>query len=520
MNGLRVLGWIVKADVLERTRRYSFLVTILATLYLGYLVDNGTIGVHLGRCRPLPTSAWTGMMMALCTITFVCLVGFYVVGNAVARDRTTGVGQILAATSMSSRMYVLGKQLSNFIVLSIVTCILAGGAVLIQVFEGKGLELRPLLSPFLFLALPAMFFTGAAAVLFECVWFLRGVFGVIVYFFLFTALVVVPMETGSMAYDVYGLKLAMDRIQADARRAVPDYDGNFSIGTDAVTYAHMTDMRWEGISWSAADAGHRALPLLYAVALTLAGGLFFDRFAGSRRERRVAAESAHAPRRGRRLATALPHLAGSVLESAAAPWGFTRMLLAEMRLMLRGLPWWWYLVGLGLWIASVSLDIRAARANVLPFLWLLPVLLWSAMGTREDRFRTGGVLFSAPRPLARQFTAAWGAGLIAALVAASGLIVRLACSGNGGALLALCAGALFIPSLAAALGVWSGSSRPFEALYVGLWYVGPLHHIGSIDFMGTTDSAVAAGSPAVFAVAAVALFAAAIAGRRRQIEGM
>ena len=519
MKGATAIFWLVKADVLERTRRYSFLVTVIATLYLGYLVDNGTVGVHLGRAHPLPTSAWTGMMMALCTITFVCMVGFYVVSNAVARDRETGVGQILAATSMSSLTYVLGKELSNFIVLFVVTCILAAGGLLIQAFEGTGFEPWPLLAPFLFLALPAMFFTGALAVLFECVGFLRGVFGNILYIFLFSALLMLPMETGSRALDVYGLKFAMDALQADVKTAVPDYDGNFTIGTGAVQYAQTKEIRWEGIHWNAAEAAQRGLPFLYAAALTIAAGFFFDRFAKSPGEKGARTKTARPFLSRLGLAQTLPRIAGRLLDSAAAPWLYSRMLLAETRLMLRGLPWWWYAAGLGLWIASLSLDLSLARENVLPFLWLLPVLLWSATGTREARHGTGGVMFSAPRPLARQFMAAWGAGVIVALVAASGLIVRVGVAGEQGALIALCAGAVFIPSLAAALGVWSRSARTFEAIYVALWYLGPLHHIPQIDFMGTTDRAVAAGSPAVFAAAAAVLFAAAVRGRRNQIRG-
>ena len=517
MRSWRGLAWLVRADVLERTRRYSFLVTVVATLYLGYLVDSGTVGVHLGRARPLPTSAWTGMMMALCTITFVCMVGFYVVSNAVARDRETGVGQILAATSMSSLMYVLGKALSNFVVLAAVTCILAAGGMLIQAFEGTGFEVWPLLSPFLLLALPAMVFTGALAVFFECVRFLRGVFGTVLYIFLFTLLLMLPMATGSRALDVYGLNLAMERLQADVRAAVPDYDGHFTIGTSATRYAKTTDVRWEGIDWNAAEAPGRALPLLYAGALALAGGFFFDRFAPARGERHSRAKKTRSSRAWLTRVRGIPNVAGRMLDSAAAPWVYSRMLMAETRLMLWGLPWWWYVAGTGLWVASLTLSIDAVRADVLPSLWLLPVLLWSQMGTREARHRTGGILFSAPRPLARQFMAVWGAGFAVALIAASGLIFRLAAAGDTGTLISLGAGALFIPSLAAALGVWSGTARTFEAMYVALWYAGPLHHIPALDFMGTTEQAIAAGSPAVFAAAAAVLFAAAVEGRRRQI---
>jgi hypothetical protein len=51
---------------------------------------------------------------------------------------------------------------------------------------------------------------------------------------------------------------------------------------------------------------------------------------------------------------------------------------------------------------------------------------------------------------------------------------------------AFLAGAVFIPSMALALGVWSGSSKAFEAIYTVWWYIGPAHHTPGLDFMGTS----------------------------------
>jgi hypothetical protein len=66
------------------------------------------------------------------------------------------------------------------------------------------------------------------------------------------------------------------------------------------------------------------------------------------------------------------------------------------------------------------------------------------------------------------------------------------------------AAVLFIPSLALALGIWSGNSVPFEALYTVWWYVGPGHQLPGLDFMGTT---LASARPQYFAFAAAMLFA-------------
>jgi ABC-type transport system involved in multi-copper enzyme maturation permease subunit len=117
MKALHVVYAIARADFLERVRRYSYLVTLLFAVYLGYAAGTGQISLRLGNYRGLYTSAWIGAMVSLVTTTFVSLVGFYIVKNAVDRDRQTGVGEILAATPLSKASYLLGKFLSNFAVL-------------------------------------------------------------------------------------------------------------------------------------------------------------------------------------------------------------------------------------------------------------------------------------------------------------------------------------------------------------------------------------------------------------------
>ena len=73
------------------------------------------------------------------------------------------------------------------------------------------------------------------------------------------------------------------------------------------------------------------------------------------------------------------------------------------------------------------------------------------------------------------------------------------------------AGAIFIPTLALALGIWTGGSKAFEAVYIVWWYIGPAHHVPGLDFMGTT----AASSNAVPYLIATTLLLAAAYWRRR-----
>ncbi|MEP7357839.1 MAG: hypothetical protein ABI847_11400, partial [Anaerolineales bacterium] len=114
-----------------------------------------------------------------------------------------------------------------------------------------------------------------------------------------------------------------------------------------------------------------------------------------------------------------------------------------------------------------------------------------------------------------QLPAAWLAGFLVTALAGSGALVPLLLAGDSASALAWLGGAVFIPSLALAMGVWSGSGKLFEVVYLLWWYLGPLHprDIPALDFTG------AAGAQywPIYLGLAVALFAAAALGRRLQI---
>ncbi|MGB9241080.1 MAG: hypothetical protein WCC19_19855, partial [Terriglobales bacterium] len=154
---------------------------------------------------------------------------------------------------------------------------------------------------------------------------------------------------------------------------------------------------------------------------------------------------------------------------------------------------------------------NAARQGVLTAAWLWPALVWSQMGARESRYSTQSLIFCSARTLQRQLPAVWVAGFIVALLTGGGYALRLLANADLPLLVAWFAGALFIPSFALALGVWSGTSKPFEAIYTVWWYLGPLNHAPGFDFIG---SASATSWPVSYIVLSAVLVSAAYFGRR------
>jgi len=111
----------------------------------------------------------------------------------------------------------------------------------------------------------------------------------------------------------------------------------------------------------------------------------------------------------------------------------------------------------------------------------------------------------------------WAAGVCLALLTGAGAGFRACLARDWTHLFAWGTGAMFIPALALALGVWSGTSKLFEGLYTAMWYAGPVQPTPALDFMGTSP-VVSLHIPLYYLAATVGLLALAAVGRRRQIR--
>jgi hypothetical protein len=529
VNALRAIFAIARADFFERTRRYSFFLALLFAVFLGYATATGKLFIQFDEYRGLYTSGWIGTLVAMVITCFVSLIGFYIVKNSVERDRSTGVGQILAATPLSKTTYAFGKFLSNFAVLSSMVAVLAVAALVMQFWaaEDSKIDLWALLSPFLLLALPAIALTAVAALCFEMLPLLRGGFGNIAWFFVWDFGIAAPVLSGRRWLDPTGLISVMNSLGAEASRYVPGYHGGMSFTIDIGQHVQVVQAwRWPGIAWDAQSALLRLMWFAVACAIVPFAALVFDRFDSTKSHKTKIREKKPGPL----AASQTPAAAGAA--HAVAPVHLTplatttranalaRIFFAEIRLALFGLRWWWYAVALGLLVAQLLAPLEVSRGPILASAWMWSVFVWSGMGARESRFATRSLLFSCSNILPRQFLACFLAGLSVAFLTGAGAAVRLAMAADSLGLLAWLAGALFLPSLALFLGIFSSTSKPFEGLLTAFWYVGPMNHTPGLDFTGAANGTHTISYAFIYIALAAALFISAFALRSRQLRSV
>jgi len=528
MTTWRLLYHLARADFLQRVRSYGFLVTLGFTAYFCYIClpphQASYVTLQMGGHRGIYNSAYVGTLVAMETTLILSLAGFYLVKNAIERDNRTGVGQILAGTPLTKPLYTMGKTLSNFGVLAVMSGVIAVAAGVMQLARHEDTRIRigHLLAPFLFIVLPVMATVAGVAVLFEVIPMLRGGLGNVIYFFLwiFACAAMAGLHAAGGGWlrgaDFMAFSVAIPSMRSACDLAFPGCATatDFSIGFNFGEHWNLTTFQWAGVEWTAGIVAGRLLWFGVAAGCALLAGALFHRFDPSReRGGKAATQVEESPQREAiQVRIVAPRATLSRLPSGDRQFRFGAMVRAELRIALKGVSRWWYMVALLLAIGGMVSPPAVSRGFLIAA-WIWPILIWSALGTREARQGTSQLVFSTPHPLRRQLPACWLAGVAIALLTGLGPALRLLAAGNGSGLAAWLTGALFIPTLALALGVWSGSSKLFEVVYTLLWYAGPANQIGPLDYMG-----VAGGSASVFLLCTVALAALAVAGRKRQIR--
>ncbi|MEZ3143624.1 ABC transporter permease [Halobaculum sp. MBLA0143] len=546
MSTLRSVYHIARADYLQRTRSRQFLAVLAFVVSLGYVVSVG--GLELVYTRDLgafdyefyygrSNAAWVGTEAALVGTFFVAFGGFYVLKNTLARERRTGMDELLPSMAVSDRLYLLGKWLSNVAVVCTILVVLAAATVVLHAVNGVGqTQIVPLTLPIFLLAVPLGCLVAGVALLFETIDPLSGSAGNAVYFlgtvvvasWAYSAPVAGGVVPPVVAYtEPFGYTAVYAATHDTLTGVVPAYAGGPPV-FGQVSGGEEFTFTWTGGGWPGWVYLKWALFAVGGATVAAAGTVTFDRFtAGERgsvlRSLLPVGDSADTETDESSDAT-VPgggEPAGdtdvTTLVESLTPvrsrngGGLGRLLVAEARIALLGRRRVWYLGAVSLFLFGVLAD--GLRGLVAPVAILWPVFLLSETGVRTRRHQTRELVVSSSHPVG-QLAAEWavGAGVLASLLAPARL--PAAAGGDTLALLGFVATVAFVPSFALALGSYTGSTRAFEASYLALWYVGPVNGATAVDFAASTDGV----TPATllgFTAVGVALLGAALLGRSR-----
>jgi hypothetical protein len=474
----RTLAAIAVADFRDRVRRPAYLVTVLGAVALGYLAaPPGTSDYAMfkvGGFRGMYNSSYLGTLLALVGALWLALGGFYVVKNAITKDTSSGVGQILAASPVRNLAYLLGKFLSNLLILSTMAGFLALTALGMLLLRGESGTIDPigLWLPFPLLCLPALAVSAAAAVLFESVRPLRGGAGNILWFFAFLA-------ASAGGWFTIGLSEITASLRKDLLAQHPEVtETEISLGL-TVEEVGLQTFRWSGLEVTGGLVAGQLGLLLAAVLIAAVPAVWFSRFDPSR-ARLPVRTAAGRPSDPEPVAGAFTATRPRTAVRRGNP--FRRLVAGELRVLLKGQSRWWWAGLVGLTGLALFVPAAGGLNVVLLLAWIWPVLVWSRMGAHAFVHEVH-VLVEAGSGAHRRALAEWLAGAAVAALAGAGPLIRMLLTGDGAGVAAWVAGAALIPALALLLGSLSRSPRLFQVVYLGLWYA-VLNRTAAVDFLG------------------------------------
>ena len=480
----RIACALLVADLRQRTRSLRFWIVALAIavstwwclppMAAGYMIV--AIGDHH---RGFYSSAWIGMVLAMMSLLWG-LVGFYLVRGTVQRDFDTRVWQLLGTSSMRRSAYLLAKWASHVALMGGLLCATLAVGLVVQLVraEDRHVDLWELVKPSLFIALPTLAFSATLAIWFDVIPPLRRTAGNIAFFFVWLGLLTtgpagiqhdraaraagagaVATIEQPWASDLPAMRVMQWSIEHQIARDLPEKTRleGFCVGCGGTT-APLARFIWTTWEVRATVLWGRMLWLAAAIAGVLLAVPLLD-WAAARVAPPTASGNKRAPRSLRWLRALLRPLQGTATGALVA---------AEVLIVLRMRPLWWWAAWLPLWGVQLF-GPRHAVALAMLGGWTLLLDVFSRTGLRDQEHRTLELVATAsggPRRLLLA-RAAMGVGL-AWCAAAPGLLHESFAHPAVAAAAFAIAASIALWGLAAA--VLTRSSRPFELAFIVVAY--------------------------------------------------
>ena len=480
---------IIKADYLQRTRSNIFLVTLFASIYVAYSFVPGPSAayctVRIGNFVGFNNAAWIGHVTAIMASTFMWFIGFYIINNGIRRDEESGTGQIIAATSISNFLYLLAKSLSSFMVLLTITFIIVLMALGLIMVRGSGYHFNVLqfLLPYLYATIPSLLFLSALAVFFEIIFGKRTNLSNIIFFILFSAMVAFIFDVKhpvSELVDVLGIKHLLTGMASVVNGVTGGVHHDVSVGYNFGSKRELHYFLFEGTHFTLYYLACRLFWVAMAFVLIFISSKIFRRFdtrtyslPGIDKKSQKIDDKAHM----------INEISLASLPEISSSFNIVPLIKAEIMMLLRKGPQWFWLINGGLFIALFFIPPEKAHQIALPIVWFLQVNRWADIATKEKFHGTSSFVYGSAKPLGRLLTAQILAGTLTALAFAFPIILRYSIAGEFLFIPGIVAGALMLIGFSVCLGILSGGKRLFEIFFFMLTYA-VIEKIPQGDYFG------------------------------------
>lgn len=480
-----IIYYVFKADFLERTRRFSFMALCAAVMFLTFFSVPDVKAPFVSICiepyifRQGSNATWIPTAIALCGGVLFPIVGLGFVKGSIGMDRNSGFLYACQSMNMKNGSYIIGKFLSNLLMLTVMWfAAVAGAAVMLVLkFPGSGLDFCGYISPFMGIY-PGIVFAAAFAVILESLPIhdgFKNAAGIATLFLLFLASyasggygspLIRVMDYSNYNWNMESINAVVNPIIGhDVRETgilVPGGMFSESNGTK--------ELFFHGLVWDSGYFADKMFLLAICLMLVAAAVVILER---TQREEKDRAKSGK--------------------DRVKAVHGcYINHFLFELKMLFRGFPKAVFIVIAGLWIYSFF----APPAYVQGYVWVITLVLtmpvFSQIGCREYECNTAEYFMTIRFSLAKQALYSWLWGAFVLLMLSVPVVWKTACQYEYFHAACYVAFSLFVPAAAGFLGEYVKTRRAFETLFLLLCFL--LINMPSFLFTGYMAVLMGAGT--------------------------
>lgn len=483
-----IIYQVMKADLLERVRRPSFLAMCISAMFLAFFsvpdVEAPLVSICMepGIFSQGSNPSWIPIAIALCGGVLFPMIGLSFVKNNISMDRDSGLLYGLQSMNMKKGNYIIGKFLSNLSMLTVMWLFVMLGAALMLPFRfpDQPLPFYDFISPFIGIY-PGIVFAAAFAVLLDSVPFISSKAGNAVGL---TALFVMFLVNYSAsgydnpllgAFDYGNYRWVMDSIDD----AVVPVIGRGVRETGILVPGGMfagskggQELVFHGLLWNRQYLMEKIILTAISMALVLSAVILLE-----------------TAEKNKKTSSGKPREKGRAGRKAAC---CTNQFMMERRLLLKSLPKSCLAVNVGLWIYSIFAPLQYVQGYLWIIMLICSVALFSQMGCREHENGLTECFVTIKSSLVRQmvYSYLWAAVILFMLslpvIARCFVEQKILCSCS------YIAFSFFVPALACFLGEYSKSRRAFETVYLLICFL--LLNMPSFLFQGNVVAVMVVGT--------------------------
>lgn len=497
---MRTVLNIAKADFKERVRSYRYVCVLIFIMLLCFLFiapkNAGYITNYVKQdnviYRGIYNSQWLGAMIALVISVFLSFFGFYLVRGNIKHDIMTGVNEILGSSSVKKTSYIAGKFISNLLVLITIVAACVSASIFVQVIRGESssINIIAIVKPILFIVFPVICVTAASAVLFECVKFLRGSLGNVVYFLCYMAVYIVSMESllknnqNFMNRDFFGIGILINGMLNGIKSAYPSVKSNVIELFGEKHNEAMMYVTWNGMNFNLDILKTRVLFIAIAMLIIMISILCFRGFYEKSSKKDILSFMIKESKSiDNKLVKGSRVIKIAALKAKDFKYSIIDNVICEIKLILKDMNLIYIVVMALLFLVEIIMPIQKIDKYIMPVASIIPIGFIAKSSVKEKNNNMLQIMKSCEY-YKKYWLISNAALIILDVIIQSGIIIKLLIGGKFIILLSFIAGIIFICSLASVLGLLFGSERLFEIIYILLWYFGVMNKIGYMDFTG------------------------------------